>query len=201
MAWFPLLTGGVLESRGRVPAPYQWRECLKNDAQAGNLARLVDRARAQRVYIDREKAAELGEVNRLVNQAVKYKRDPLRDTWRCVPLGGKGDCEDYGIRKMEELRRRKWPLGALSLCTGLVLAGEGGLVAGAWDPHAGLIVHATIINRVGVQCNVDYWLDSLIDDVVPPHDHRTLRRTRRYILFGRRSDWWQWVKPAQWQTR
>lgn len=73
------------------------------------------------------KFAELEEVNRRVNHAIKPRSDASNlDQWSLAPRYG--DCEDYAITKRHELIRRGWPSGALRLAEALTQTGEGHLV-------------------------------------------------------------------------
>lgn len=84
-----------------------------------------------------EKLAELDTVNRMVNHSVKYVPD--RDLhgvkeWWTYPKNGKGDCEDYVLRKRRILERSGWPKSSLLIALVLNRHGAG---------HAVLIVRTS----------------------------------------------------------
>ena len=85
-------------------------------ADAARLLAIVDAAQA------RQGRARLGEVNRAVNLAIRYRSDAARhgtpDAWASplVTLAtGEGDCEDYAIAKYVALREAGVPPGDLRL--------------------------------------------------------------------------------------
>src|SRR3546814_1468235 len=77
-------------------------------------------------------AAQLIAVNKRVNAALRYRDDADKDLWE---VGGhEGDCEDFAIRKLQELTRGYgFPRGALTLAACRLDRGRG---------HAVLLVHS-----------------------------------------------------------
>src|SRR3546814_7245367 len=94
------------------------------------------------------RAAQLIAVNKRVNAALRYRDDADEDLWE---VGGhEGDCEDFAIRKLQELTRGYgFPRGALTLAACRLDPGRG---------HAGLLVHSD----KGV-----YVMDNLTPRVLP----------------------------------
>src|SRR3546814_515145 len=94
------------------------------------------------------RAAQLIAVNKRVNAALRYRDDADEDLWE---VGGhEGDCEDFAIRKLQELTRGYgFPRGALTLAACRLDRGRG---------HAVLLVHSD----KGV-----YVMDNLTPRVLP----------------------------------
>lgn len=71
---------------------------------------------------------ELDEVNRAANNLVTPLSDLVqysKEEYWTYPDSGKGDCEDYVLLKMRELRARQWPASALLITVVLDENNEG----------------------------------------------------------------------------
>jgi predicted transglutaminase-like cysteine proteinase len=76
-----------------------------------------------------ERWADLIEVNRTVNRAIRPERNDggvASERWLIAP--GAGDCNDYAVTKRHELIRRGWPARQLLLAEVVVAGGEHHLV-------------------------------------------------------------------------
>lgn len=71
---------------------------------------------ASRVEASPDRLAELHDVNRAVNRAIKPITDKdqfgVDELWT-LPTSGKGDCEEYVLLKRKLLREQRWPTSAL----------------------------------------------------------------------------------------
>ncbi|NJO53698.1 MAG: transglutaminase-like cysteine peptidase [Bacteroidales bacterium] len=100
-----------------------------------------------RIALTEERWADLDEVNRSVNAAIRPRSDEGLDTWNLDVAAG--DCDDYAVRKRHTLITRGWPRGAVGLAIARIPSAEYHLVA-------------VIATDMG-----DYVLDSLHDRVLP----------------------------------
>ena len=88
--------------------------------------------------------ATVVEINTTVNQGMTYARDGAEDEdiWDVVSLPGSGDCEDYGLTKLQMLADRGFPVTAMGLAVGKL--GSGPTRGGMWDiDHAWAVVWTT----------------------------------------------------------
>jgi predicted transglutaminase-like cysteine proteinase len=93
--------------------------------------------RQEMVALTPERLVELDEVNRLVNHSVKYIPDNQHhgvEDWWTYPKNGRGDCEDYVLRKRRILQRKGWPKSSLLIALVLNSKGMG---------HAVLVIRTT----------------------------------------------------------
>lgn len=123
----PLPPSAPMSAGGYVPAPAAWFALLRQFPE-------LDPAREDftPVKLTIARAAELIRVNQDVNAAMTYRDDADRDFWEVG--GAEGDCEDFAIRKLQELvRDYGFPRGALTLTACRLDRGRG---------HAVLLVHS-----------------------------------------------------------
>lgn len=104
------------------------------------------------------KFSDLQEVQGLVNAAVTYTGDQEtygeREHWAIADTVG--DCEDYALRKLDELLLRGWPIDMLRLATAWTEGGE---------YHAVLVV----VGALDDQGIVGNWvLDNRAPDIFQP---------------------------------
>jgi predicted transglutaminase-like cysteine proteinase len=126
-----------------VPAPSAWFALLR---QRPELDPAHEAFEPMRLTVGR--GAELIKVNKEINAAIRYRDDVDKDFWEVG--GSEGDCEDFAIRKLQELTRGfDFPRGALTLAACRLDRGRG---------HAVLLVHSD----KGV-----YVLDNLTPRVLP----------------------------------
>lgn len=95
------------------------------------------RKREPLVVLTPERLVELDEVNRLVNHSVKYVPDNQQhgvEDWWTYPKNGKGDCEDYVLRKRRILQLKGWPKSSLLIAVAINTKGTG---------HAVLLIRTT----------------------------------------------------------
>ncbi|BBF91407.1 transglutaminase-like cysteine peptidase [Blastochloris tepida] len=102
---------------------------------------------AARVALTEERWADLDDVNRTVNAAIRPRSDADLDTWTLETAAG--DCDDYAVRKRHILISRGWPRSAVGLAIARIPSTEYHLVA------------------VVATDRGDYVLDNLRDRVVP----------------------------------
>ena len=139
----PLPFSTAMSAGAFVPAPAAWFVLLR---QFPELDPAGQPFAAAKLTIDR--AAQIIKVNKEVNAAIRYRDDADKDFWEVG--GSEGDCEDFAIRKLQELTHGyAFPRGALTLAACRLDRGRG---------HAVLLVHSD----KGV-----YVLDSLTPRVLP----------------------------------
>lgn len=106
-------------------------------------------AREQRIALSPELMKQLGDINRLVNQAIQPATDlelyGVAERW-VIPVD-RGDCEDYALLKRQMLIRRGWPVSALLLTVVRDEKGEG---------------HAVLVARTA---QGDYVLDNKVEEI------------------------------------
>ena len=102
---------------------------------------------ATTVALTEERWADLDEVNRSVNGAIRPRSDDGLDTWNLDAAAG--DCDDYAVQKRHTLISRGWPRGAVGLAIARIPSAEYHLVA------------------VVATDRGDFVLDNLRDRVVP----------------------------------
>ncbi|MBB3461426.1 transglutaminase-like cysteine peptidase [Rhizobium sp. BK377] len=90
----------------------------------------------------------LRRVTRAVNLSVRSVEDRSADDWT-LPVGGRGDCEDYALQKMKDLIDAGFPANRLALS----------VVIGPHDEN-----HVVLIARLD---DGDYVLDNLNNGVRP----------------------------------
>ncbi|MBW9054969.1 transglutaminase-like cysteine peptidase [Rhizobium mesosinicum] len=90
----------------------------------------------------------LRRVTRAVNFSVRSTEDRSADDWT-LPVGGRGDCEDYALQKMKDLIDAGFPANRLALS----------VVIGPHDEN-----HVVLIARLD---DGDYVLDNLNNGVKP----------------------------------
>lgn len=100
--------------------------CLANPDECA-----TKRTRLSRLEISLNEArfAELHQVNRSVNRAIRPQNDSAAaggDVWSLAPAAG--DCEDYAITKRHELIALGWSAHALRLAVAYTASGEGHMV-------------------------------------------------------------------------
>jgi predicted transglutaminase-like cysteine proteinase len=96
------------------------------------------------------KLADLDEVNRRVNRAIRPKADEpglFNDIWRIAPAAG--DCDDYAVTKRDELLKRGWSARSLLLAQVQTRGGE---------------AHLVLVARMRIG---DFVLDNLSERVMP----------------------------------
>lgn len=123
-----------------------------------------------RIHLTSSHMAELADVNRAVNAAIR----PTPDTsamrfWRLNVNAG--DCNSYAIEKRHELIRRGWPAAALALAVAKTSWGEGHLVVTVRTDQGDLVLdnlRSTIIpwQKTGYdwimrqsEANPQFWVD------------------------------------------
>ena len=139
----PLPWSSPMAAGAYVPAPAAWFTLLRQFPE-------LDPADAPfaPVRLTVARAAQLIKVNKDVNAALRYRDDSGDDYWEVGD--SEGDCEDFAIRKLQELTGGfDFPRGALTLAACRLDRGRG---------HAVLLVHS---NR-GV-----YVMDNLTPRVLP----------------------------------
>ncbi|NJL07023.1 MAG: transglutaminase-like cysteine peptidase [Methylacidiphilales bacterium] len=102
---------------------------------------------ATKVALSEERWADLDEVNRSVNAAIRPRADEGLDIWNLDVAAG--DCDDYAVLKRHRLIARGWPRGAVGLAIARIPSTEYHLVT-------------VVTTDMG-----DYVLDSLHDRVLP----------------------------------
>lgn len=113
--------GTTMQTTGKAFAPPAFSSFCKSEP------RLCSTAGSKKIVaLQKQKAAELQQVNRSVNSRIKERSDRATagkdDDWR-LPTAY-GDCEDFAIMKKNELLKRGWPASAL-LLTVVRYRGEG----------------------------------------------------------------------------
>ncbi|MDR6668802.1 putative transglutaminase-like cysteine proteinase [Rhizobium sp. 1399] len=121
-------------------ASYRWL-CHQTSAQGGG-----------RAPVEQAGMPLLRKVTRAVNLAVRSTEDRSSsgnsDVWT-LPIGGRGDCEDYALQKMKDLIDAGFPANRLALS----------VVIGPHDEN-----HVVLIARMD---DGDYVLDNLNNAVKP----------------------------------
>ena len=103
----------------RVVAPMGF---LAHCARGSALCQATGGQQGPAVYDGRHKA-DLRDVNAMVNRQIRPKADPAsRDDWQIATRSG--DCEDYALRKQQELRKRGWSSSQLHLATAYIQDGQ-----------------------------------------------------------------------------
>jgi len=139
----PLPRSTAMQAAGFCPAPAAWFAMLRQNPDLDPAGTPFERVR-----LTVERGAQLVRVNRDVNAAIRYRGDADKDFWE---VGGvEGDCEDFAIRKLQELTRGyDFPRGALTIAACRLDRSRG---------HAVLLVHSD----KGV-----YVMDNLSPRVLP----------------------------------
>ena len=151
-----------------------------------------------RIHLTSAHMAELANVNRAVNAAIR----PTPDTsamrfWRLNVSAG--DCNAFAVEKRHELIRRGWPAAALALTVAKTSWGEGHLVVTVRTDQGDLVLdnlRSTIIawQKTGYdwimrqsEANPQFWVD-LDGGRGGNHDRRGRIRRRDRGRRGRRDE-------------
>lgn len=123
--------------------------------------------------------AQMQSINAAVNR-FPYEADADKygkpDFWKSIDETG-GDCEDFAIAKLRQLREHGWPLAALRLATCYVETGE---------YHAVLVVEAP-----GSRA---FMLDNRQEDPVPLESLAMLSyKPDRIQAVGGAHEWREWL--------
>jgi predicted transglutaminase-like cysteine proteinase len=139
----PLPHSSAMAAGNFVPAPAAWFTLLR---QFPDLDPATATFEPARLTVGR--AAQIIKVNKEVNAAIRYRDDADKDFWEVG--GSEGDCEDFAIRKLQDLvGHYGFPRGALTLAACRLDHARG---------HAVLLVHSD----KGV-----YVMDNLTPRVLP----------------------------------
>ncbi len=126
---------------GQLPPPRGWVDFCREHAADCRWTQ------ADPVALTPARWAELQEINRKVNRAIKAREEGVADVWR-YPDDGYGDCEDYALLKRRLLKEAGWPAGALLMATARLANGVG---------------HAVLIVRTD---HGEYVLDNRRNDIL-----------------------------------
>ena len=132
----------------------------------------------QRVTLTPDLAAQLDQVNQMVNAEIAYVPDQVKygvpEKWEDAELeGNQGDCEDFVFAKRRRLRALGWPLAALDFvmcwdetgayhCVLAVRTDQGDKIldsrqAGVWDMDTDLAAKGYRIDETTVGGTFANW--------------------------------------------
>lgn len=150
-------------AHGITVAPYGFISFCTRGEQA--VCATTQGAPTSRVIVDTKKLAELDQVNRSVNLSIKGVSDQIvfgvSEYWAVGK--DRGDCEDYVLRKQQELLQLGWPLRSLLIAVVNDENNEG---------------HAVLVVRTSQD---DWVLDNKTDEILRP-------RATKYVFTMRQSE-------------